>query len=103
MYKKNLIIISDAAHAALPTSGQGAWHLANCISENDTNISTAFSKFTSLRMVKTTGIITAGRNLASSLLNSDPEFCKARNESSKNTNYSKVVAQSWSQGLPINA
>jgi len=54
-------------------------------------------------MVKTTGIITAGRNLASSLFNSDPEFCKARNESSKNTNYSKVVAQSWSQGLPINA
>jgi 2-polyprenyl-6-methoxyphenol hydroxylase-like FAD-dependent oxidoreductase len=112
-YKNNLIVIGDAAHAPLPTSGQGAcqaledaWHLANCLFENDTNISEAFSKFTNLRMEKTTGIIAAGRSLASSLFNPDSEFCKVRNENSKNTDYSKVakgMAQGWSQGLPINA
>jgi len=112
-YKNNLIVIGDAAHAPLPTSGQGAcqaledaWHLANCLSDNNTNISEVFSKFTNLRIEKTTGIITAGRTLASSLFNPDPEFCKVRNENSKNTNYSKVakgMAHGWGKGLPINA
>jgi len=112
-HKNNLIIIGDAAHAPLPTSGQGAcqaledaWHLANCLSENSKNISEAFSKFTNLRVEKTTDIITAGRDLASSLFNPDAEFCKVRNENSKSTNFSNIVngmAHSWSQGLPINA
>ncbi len=112
-HRNNLIVIGDAAHAPLPTSGQGAcqaledtWHLANCLSENGTNISESFAKFTNLRLAKTTGIIATGRSLASSLFNPDPEFCRVRNENSKNTNYSKVakgMAQGWGQGLPINA
>ena len=112
-HKKNLLIIGDAAHAPLPTSGQGAcqaledaWHLANCLSENGKNISEAFSKFTNLRVKKTTGIISSGRSLASTLFNPDAEFCRARNENSKSTNFSNFangMAHSWSQGLPLNA
>ncbi len=111
-HKNNLIIIGDAAHAPLPTSGQGAcqaledaWHLANCLSENSKNVSEAFSKFTNLRVKKTAGIISAGRGLASSLFNPDAEFCKVRNENSKSTNFSNIatgMAHSWSQGLPLN-
>jgi len=112
-HKKNLIIIGDSAHAPLPTSGQGAcqaledaWHLANCLSENITDLDYAFSKFTQLRLDKTTGIIDAGRGLASSIFNSDQEFCKVRNENSKKTDYlqiAKGMAEGWSSGLPISA
>ncbi len=111
-HKKNLIIIGDSAHAPLPTSGQGAcqaledaWHLANCLSENSIDLDSAFSKFTRLRVDKTTGIINAGRGLASSLFNSDQEFCKVRNENSKKVDYLQVakgMAEGWSSGLPIN-
>ena len=112
-HKKNLIIIGDSAHAPLPTSGQGAcqaledaWHLANCICENSTDLDNAFSKFTQLRLDKTTGIIKAGRGLASSIFNPDSGYCKIRNENSKNTDYSSVakgMARGWSLGLPMNA
>ena len=112
-HKKNLIIIGDSAHAPLPTSGQGAcqaledaWHLANCLAEHSSNLDYAFSQFTKLRLEKTTGIINAGRGLASSIFNSDKEYCKVRNENSRNTDYlqvAKAMAKGWSRGLPINA
>jgi 2-polyprenyl-6-methoxyphenol hydroxylase-like FAD-dependent oxidoreductase len=111
-HKKNLIIIGDSAHAPLPTSGQGAcqaledaWHLANCLIEHSSDLEYAFSKFTQLRLGKTTGIINAGRGLASSIFNSDSGYCKIRNENSKNTDYSNVaksMAKGWSLGLPMN-
>jgi len=97
----------------LPTSGQGAcqaledaWHLANYLSENSTDLDYTFSKFTQLRLSKTTGIINAGRGLASSIFNSDRAYCKVRNESSKKTDYlqvAKSMAEGWSNGLQINA
>lgn len=108
-HKKNVIVIGDAAHAPLPTSGQGAcqaledgWHLANCLTNNCANIDHAFTQFTRLRSEKTASIIAAGRGLASSLYNSNPEFCRERNENSKNTDYVHVaasMAKAWSQGL----
>lgn len=112
-HKNNLVIIGDAAHAPLPTSGQGAcqaledaWHLANCLYENSTDLNNSFSKFTKLRAEKTTGIISAGRGLASAIFNPNTEFCKTRNENSKKTDFSLVsrgMAKAWSQGLPLNA
>ena len=107
-HKGNVIVIGDAAHAALPTSGQGAcqaledaWHLANCINNNST-AGSAFTEFTQLRSEKTANIIASGRGLASSIFNSDPEYCKLRNENSKTTDYSLVaagMAQAWGQNL----
>ena len=112
-HKHNLIVIGDAAHAALPTSGQGAcqaledaWHLANSLNDNPNDLEEAFTKFTELRFKKTSGIIMAARGFASSLFNRDEKLCMARNEDSKRTDYPKAaeaMAQSWSQYLPLNA
>ncbi|WP_230411977.1 FAD-dependent monooxygenase [Denitromonas iodatirespirans] len=111
-HKHNLIVIGDAAHAPLPTSGQGAcqaledaWHLANCLNENPSDLQKAFVKFTELRFEKTSGIIMAARTFASSLFSRDERFCMARNENSKNTDFAKVAAAmsgGWSQHLPLN-
>lgn len=112
-HKNNLIVIGDAAHAALPTSGQGAcqaledaWHLANILNENPSDLREAFVKFTEIRFEKTAGMVMAARSFASSLFNRDEKLCEVRNENSKNTDFSKVaksIARGWSQHLPLNA
>lgn len=111
-HKHNLILIGDAAHAPLPTSGQGAcqaledaWHLAKHLSNNLHDLQKAFEKFTAMRFEKTAGIIMAARSIASSLFNRDEQYCMARNESSKNTDFTKVAAamsRGWGQHLPLN-
>jgi len=112
-HKHNLIMIGDAAHAPLPTSGQGAcqaledaWHLALCLTECPQDLQRAFKRFTERRFEKTTSIIRAGRGFASSLFNRDEAFCAMRNENSKKTDYTemaKAMARGWSQGLPATA
>jgi FAD-dependent urate hydroxylase len=111
-HKHNLIVIGDAAHAPLPTSGQGAcqaledaWHLANFLNDNPHDLQQAFVKFTEIRFEKTVGIIMATRGFASSLFNRDEKFCMARNENSRNMDFTKVAAamsRGWSQHLPLN-
>ena len=88
-------MLGDAAHAALPTSGQGsaqaledAWHFANILFENSTNIELAFKKFTQMRYKKTTAIIESGRNLATNIFNNDENYCYHRNEESKKIDFS---------------
>jgi len=110
-HRDNLIMIGDAAHAPLPTSGQGAcqaledaWHLAACLSRYPADLPTAFLEFTRVRLEKTTGIIRAGRSLAASLFNRDEKYCAVRNENSKQTDYGMVaaaMARGWAQHLPI--
>jgi len=110
-HKGNVLMIGDAAHAPLPTSGQGAcqaledaWHLANLVEQDHSNIEKTFTNFTKLRQSKTTGIIMSGRQLASSLFNADPDYCRQRNENSKNTDYTAVamaMAKGWMGGLPL--
>ena len=108
-YKNNVCLIGDSAHAALPTSGQGAcqaiedaWHFASILNEAET-IEDAFNEFQKVRFEKTTSITMAGRNLAKSLFNSDLLFCKQRNENAKKTDYimaSESIAKLWSKNLP---
>jgi len=110
-HKNNLIVIGDAAHAPLPTSGQGAcqaledaWHLANILGDKPQDLHQAWVKFTELRVAKTSGITMAARGFASSLFNPDENFCAARNENSKNTDFAQVaaaMARGWSQHLPL--
>jgi len=110
-HRHNLITIGDAAHAPLPTSGQGAcqaledaWHLANCLKENQRDVQRAFVKFTEIRFEKTTSIIMAARGFAASLFNRNENFCKERNEKSRATNFAQVAAamsRGWSQNLPL--
>lgn len=110
-HKNNVVLLGDAAHSPLPTSGQGAcqaledaWHLTKCIKENTHDIAKAFNQFTQLRKLKTSGITMGGRHLASSIFNQDAEFCKSRDLASKNTNYQSSVigmAKAWASGLPL--
>lgn len=110
-YKLNLLVIGDAAHAPLPTSGQGAcqaledaWHFANCLTDHTDNIQQAFHTFTSLRHQKTSNIIMAGRGLAASLFNSDEDYCQTRNYNSKHANPMDIAASMatiWGQNLPL--
>ena len=110
-HKHNVILVGDAAHAALSTSGQGAcqaledaWHLADILSESPRDCQEAFGKFTEVRSQKTAGITMAARHFAASLFNRDEAFCAARNESSKNTNFTEMAAamsKGWGRYLPL--
>ncbi|MFT5760347.1 MAG: FAD-dependent urate hydroxylase [Alteromonadaceae bacterium] len=109
-HKNNVLLLGDAAHSPLPTSGQGAcqaledaWHISQCLKKKG-SIADAFKHFTQLRMAKTTGITMGGRQLAKSIFNDDKNDCLQRNIASKNTDYKAVVtgmAKGWCSGLPI--
>jgi 2-polyprenyl-6-methoxyphenol hydroxylase-like FAD-dependent oxidoreductase len=110
-HRDNLVMIGDAAHAALPTSGQGAcqaledaWHLANCVEAHPGNLEQALVAFTALRFQKTAGITLAGRGLAASLFNRDEAFCRERDRASRHADYAalaRAMADGWSRHLPL--
>jgi 2-polyprenyl-6-methoxyphenol hydroxylase-like FAD-dependent oxidoreductase len=110
-HRDNLVMIGDAAHAALPTSGQGAcqaledaWHLANCVEAHPGNLDQALAAFTALRVQKTAGITMAGRGLASSLFNRDEAFCRERDHNSRHANFAdlaRAMADGWRRHLPL--
>ena len=111
-HRNNLIVIGDAAHASLPTSGQGAcqaledaWHLTNYLLDSQNDVQQAFVKFTESRFEKTAGMIIAARGFAASLFNRDEKYCAARNANSKNTDFAGVAAamsKGWGKYLPLN-
>jgi len=111
-YKKNILLIGDCAHAALPTSGQGAcqaledaWHLCESLKINNDDIQKSFEYFNKLRQKKTDSVIHQGRQLASAIFNDDQAFCDQRDEQSKsslNIDNTKGIANFWSMDLPIN-
>lgn len=110
-HKDRVVLVGDAAHASLPTSGQGAcqaledaWHLANCVVAYSHDLNQAFEEFTRRRLQKTTGITLAGRALASSLFNRDAVFCLGRDDNSRGTNFTAAataMSHGWSQNLPL--
>ena len=70
-YRNNVCLLGDAAHAALPTSGQGAcqaiedaWCFANCLSQSSNNIKLTFSNYQQLRKKKTSEIIYSARKFS---------------------------------------
>jgi 2-polyprenyl-6-methoxyphenol hydroxylase-like FAD-dependent oxidoreductase len=110
-HRDNLVMIGDAAHAALPTSGQGAcqaledaWHLAHCLDAHPYSLDQALAAFTALRVQKTAGITMAGRGLASSLFNRDEAFCRERDRASQRANFGELargMADGWRRHLPL--
>jgi 2-polyprenyl-6-methoxyphenol hydroxylase-like FAD-dependent oxidoreductase len=108
-FKNNVCLLGDAAHAALPTSGQGAcqaiedaWHFSTSLAQFKT-VDEAFQEFQKIRHEKTTSIIMAGRGLANSLFNSDPDFCHRRNQNARKADYvqaSMGMANLWGKQLP---
>ncbi len=105
-YKHNVCLIGDSAHAALPTSGQGAcqaiedaWYLASILEKSET-LEKAFIEFQTIRFEKTTTITMAGRAVATSLFNEDVTYCSHRNENAKQSDYevaSQNIAKLWSK------
>ncbi len=110
-HRDNVLLLGDAAHAPLPTSGQGAcqaledaWHVAEILGAAPRDVAEAFARFTALRHAKTAGIIHAGRQLARSIFDTDPEACRRRNERDRAVNPSELVrgiARGWGAALPL--
>lgn len=110
-HRDSVLMIGDAAHAALPTSGQGvaqaledAWFLARAISASPGDLEAAMANFTQTRLKKTAGIVMGGRAFASKLFDTDAEACALRDRNALETDYSAMalgMASAWGAGLPI--
>ncbi|MBB1594645.1 FAD-dependent monooxygenase [Achromobacter sp. UMC46] len=109
--RANVLLVGDAAHAPLPTSGQGAcqaledaWHLVRCLDGASGSLDEAFRAFTKIRSPKTAKLAEQGRGFARGLFATDPETCRMRNERAKASDPWRdvqVLAAGWGQGLPM--
>jgi FAD-dependent urate hydroxylase len=111
--RANVLLVGDAAHAPLPTSGQGAcqaledaWHLARCLDGANGGLDGVFQAFSRIRAPKTARLAEQGRGFARGLFATDPETCRIRNERAKASDPVRDVqalAAGWGQGLPMPA
>lgn len=109
--RANVLLVGDAAHAPLPTSGQGAcqaledaWHLARCLEGSGGPLDEALLRFAAVRGPKTKKLAEQGRMFAHGLFAQDPEACRVRNERAKASDAvrdAQAMAAGWSQGLPM--
>ncbi|AOY90772.1 monooxygenase [Cupriavidus sp. USMAA2-4] len=109
--RANVLLVGDAAHAPLPTTGQGAcqaledaWHLARCLDEADGGLDQAFLRFAEIRGPKTARLTEQGRVFARGLFATDPETCRLRNQRAKASDPLRdvqAIAAGWAQGLPM--
>ncbi len=109
-HRRNVLLLGDAAHAALPTSGQGAcqaledaWHLARVL-EREPSVELACTQLFERRASKTSAITQVGRRLARSLFDPAPTACTRRNAQSVTTDFEAMargVGELWSRGLPM--
>lgn len=109
--RANVLLVGDAAHAPLPTSGQGAcqaledaWHLARCLDGTDGGLDEALLRLAEIRGPKTTKLAEQGRVFARGLFATDPETCRIRNARAKASDRLRdvqVLAAGWAQGLPM--
>lgn len=109
--RANVLLVGDAAHAPLPTSGQGAcqaledaWHLARCLAGASGGLDEIFQAFAKIRAPKTARLAEQGRVFARGLFATDPETCRIRNERAKASDPVhdvQVLAAGWGEGLPM--
>ena len=108
-HRGNVLLVGDAAHAPLPTSGQGAcqaledaWHLARCLGQAGPTLDESLAGFTAMRQPKTTTIIQAGRQLARDLFATDASRAAVRDAAARKSDMQLAVAnmaQGWGRGL----
>ncbi len=105
--KGKVLMIGDAAHAALPTSGQGAcqaledaWWLANLVAQEGISAQ-CFELFSQQRFAKTQAIVQSGRSMAQTIFNPDEQYCQARDMklSQSKASDASAIAKFWMQGL----
>lgn len=109
--RANVLLLGDAAHAPLPTSGQGAcqaledaWHLAQSLQAHGEDVPAAWAQFVQQRQPKAYGIVQAGRHLAQGIFHTPPEGVARRNQAARDADYTAMalgMAQAWGQGLPL--
>ncbi|MBB3139881.1 FAD-dependent monooxygenase [Halomonas organivorans] len=99
-HEDNVLVIGDAAHASLPTSGQGAcqaledaWHLARMIGEKP-SMESVLSAFYQQRIAKVSAAQAVGRQLASRIFGCHPELPSSTPDMS-----AEKLCQLWMQGL----
>jgi FAD-dependent urate hydroxylase len=110
-HRGNVLLVGDAAHAALPTSGQGAcqaledaYHLAQCLQGHD--LQTALPAFTTRRQTKTRQITLQARAVAQALFNTDEHACQQRDEQARQADTRQIMAdmaRGWGSGLPLSS
>ncbi|AVR95565.1 FAD-dependent oxidoreductase [Pseudoduganella armeniaca] len=109
-HRANVLMLGDAAHASLPTSGQGAaqaledaWHLPRCLAAHD-GIEAALAAFTALRAPKTQAQALGARQFAADLFITDDEECRRRDARAAGMPTAALVsgmARGWGSGLPL--
>jgi 2-polyprenyl-6-methoxyphenol hydroxylase-like FAD-dependent oxidoreductase len=99
-HQDNVIIIGDAAHAPLPTSGQGAcqaledaWHLAQSLKKEST-LESILTAFYQQRIAKTSAVQNIGRQLAQRIFTDHSETQLHTTGPSP-----KQLSEFWMQGL----
>ncbi|MDN7489193.1 FAD-dependent oxidoreductase [Burkholderia sp. AU45274] len=106
-HRGNVLLIGDAAHAPLPTSGQGAcqaledaWHLARCLDEHGkgNDLDAALASFTLRRTRKTTAITLRAREFAHRLFGKDTHEAARQVDPSAEI---EALANAWGAGLPM--
>ncbi|VWD56277.1 monooxygenase [Burkholderia lata] len=110
-HRGNVLLIGDAAHAPLPTSGQGAcqaledaWHLARCLDEhgngngNVHDLDAALVAFTLRRTRKTAAITLRARDFAHRLFGNDTHEAARQADPTAEI---EALASAWGAGLPI--
>ncbi|WDD91674.1 FAD-dependent oxidoreductase [Burkholderia sp. FERM BP-3421] len=112
-HRDNVVLIGDAAHAPLPTSGQGAcqaledaWHLARCLDGAPADLHAALAAFAASRAEKTSALASSARQAAQALFTLDPEACARRDAQVRALDpvaEAARVAAAWAAGLPLHA
>lgn len=109
-HRGNVLLLGDAAHAPLPTSGQGACQAledAHCIDQllrAGVSLDPAqfFRQFTELRRDKANAIIQTGRRFAASVFTTDEAEVVKRNQQSRRSDFGQAAAAMaalWGRGL----
>lgn len=99
-HKNGVLLIGDAAHAPLPTTGQGACQALEdsvmlaelMVVKNLNSFEKACTELELKRLEKNNRIIEGGRALAYSLFNPDVNFCKQRDDKARNMNYNQMAS-----------
>ncbi|MFA1681960.1 FAD-dependent oxidoreductase [Achromobacter dolens] len=108
-HRDNVLLVGDAAHAPLPTSGQGAcqaledaWHLGQCLAAGPRDLEAALAAFTAIRRPKTAGLTELARVHARGLFERDPEICRLRDQQARAADPAAALrglASAWGEGL----
>ncbi|GGY81769.1 FAD-dependent monooxygenase [Pseudoduganella plicata] len=112
-HRANVLLLGDAAHSSLPTSGQGAsqaledaWHLPRCLAAHADRLEHALAAFTALRGPKTRGQTLGARQFAAELFITDEAACRRRDARAAAQGGSAQIggmASGWASGLPMGA